>query len=613
MRSPLALAAALAALFSSPVMSQSPTSPSVPNIAPWDQAFLPPAPAWNGASKSLLRDASDPWVTAFEADAEHDFSPNYVDTRAWFDRLDAASDLIRIEQFGLSPEGRPIYAIMASKDGGAFDPKKPVLLIQAGIHPGEIDGKDAGMMLLRDIAFYGKDSLLDGVNLILIPILSVDGHERASAYSRPNQRGPRIQGWRNTATNQNLNRDYLKLDQSEMRDVRRLIVKYQPDLYIDVHVTDGMDYQYDVTYGFNGEDGAYSRSPNASAWLDTVLKPAMNAGLSAAGHIPGELVFGIDEQNPRAGLGDGGLGERYSNGWGAAAHVPTILIENHSLKPHEQRVLGTYVLIEQALKLMADRGADLRAATEADKTLRPTEIPTNFVADPISTSTRDFLGITYETYDSPASGRREVRWLGQPDPEVWKLPFYGSKPGLMLKRPTAYWVPATRPDLIERLRIHGVQMEQIDTARTVPVSMLRLIDPVLAPRANEGHVQASVKDVAVEARDWTFPIGSVRIPTDQPLGDVAVLLLEPQSAESFFAWGLFPEVLSRVEYIEGYAIAPLAEKMMAADPSLKAEFEAKLAADPAFAADPEARLGWFYERTPFYDDHYRLYPVGRED
>jgi hypothetical protein len=92
-----------------------------------------------------------------------------------------------------------------------------------------------------------------------------------------------------------------------------------------------------------------------------------------------------------------------------------------------------------------------------------------------------------------------------------------------------------------------------------------------------------------------------------------VLLLEPQSSESFFAWGMFPEVLSRVEYIEAYAIAPLADRMLTADPALKAEFEAKLAAEPEFAADAQARLAWFYERTPFYDERYLLYPVGRED
>lgn len=607
---PLIAALALLSL-GVPAMAQSPSS--VPNAAPWDQPFLPPAPAWDGASRALLRDASDPWVTAFEADAEHDFSPNYADTRAWFDRLDAASELIRIEQFGVSPEGRPIYAVIASKDGAAFDPAKPVLLAQAGIHPGEIDGKDAGMMLLRDIAFYGKDDLLDRANLILIPILSVDGHERASAYSRPNQRGPRIQGWRNTATNQNLNRDYLKLDQVEMRAVRGLILKYRPDLYVDIHVTDGMDYQYDVTYGYNGENGVWSRSPATAAWLDAAFKPAMNAALEAQGHIPGELVFGVDDSNPKAGLSDGGLGERFSNGWGSAAHVPTILIENHSLKPHEQRVLGTYIFLEQALRLLAHQGGDLRAAVAADSALRPAGIPANFVADDQPATTRAFKGIRYEMYDSPASGRQEVRWLGEPDPELWQVPFYGSHPTLTLRRPEAYWVPAHRADVIERLRAHGIEMETLEAPRTVSVEMLRLEDPKLGTRANEGHVPVTVASVTPERRDWTFQPGSVRVPTDQTLGDVVVLLLEPQSSESLFAWGLFPEVLSRVEYIEGYAIAPLAERMLAADPALKAEFEAKLAADPGFAANGDARLQWFYERTPFYDERYRLYPVAREN
>lgn len=587
-------------------------SPSVPNAAPWDQPFLPPAPEWDGASRALLRDASDPWVTAFETDPAHDFSPDYADTRDWFDRLDAASDLIRIEQFGVSPEGRPIYAVIASKDGADFDPSKPVLLAQAGIHPGEIDGKDAGMMLLRDIAFNGKDDLLDGVNLILIPILSVDGHERAGAYSRPNQRGPRIQGWRNTATNQNLNRDYLKLDQAEMRAVRGLVLKYRPDLYVDIHVTDGMDYQYDITYGYNGENGVWSRSPAIARWLDDAFKPAVNAAMEAEGHIPGELVFGVGD-DPRAGLSDGGLGERFSNGWGSAAHVPTILVENHSLKPYEQRVLGTYVFLEAAMRRLAEHGPALRTAIAADSALRPAEIPANFTSDPTPAYTRSFKGIRYEMYDSPASGRQEIRWLGEPDPEPWALPFYGSRPTLTLARPAAYWVPGHRADIIERLRLHGVRMETLDAPRTVNVDMLRLDEPKLATRANEGHVPVAVAGVTPERRDWTFPVGSVRVPTDQRLGDIVVLLLEPQSSESFFAWGLFPEVLSRVEYIEGYAIAPLAEAMMAADPALRTEFEAKLAAEPEFAANGDARLQWFYERTPFYDDRFRLYPVGREN
>lgn len=587
-------------------------SPSVPNAAPWDQEFLPPAPHWNGASRSLLREGSDPWVTPFEADPERDFSPTYADTRAWFDRLDAASDLIRIEQFGTSPEGRPIYAVIASKDGAEFDPSKPVLLAQAGIHPGEIDGKDAGMMLLRDIALYGRDDLLDRVNLILIPILSVDGHERAGAHSRPNQRGPRIQGWRHTATNQNLNRDFVKLDQTEMRAVMGLIQRYQPDLYVDIHVTDGIDYQYDVTYGYNGENGVWCRSPATARWLDDAFKPAMNDALAAQGHIPGELVFAIDDRNPRAGLSDGGLGERFSNGWGSAAHVPTILIENHSLKPHEQRVLGTYVFLETAMRLLAERGDALRVAVAQDRALRPSEILANFVPTEEPVTTREFLGIRYETWESPASGRSEIRWLGQPDPEPWMMPFYGSRPTLTLARPEAYWVPSYRADIIERLRLHGVQMDVLDAPRTVAVQMLRLQDPRVSGRTSEGHVPITVETVTTEDRDWTFPAGSVRVPTDQPLGDLVVLALEPQSSESFFSWGMFPEILNRVEYIEAYAIAPLAERMLEADPDLRAAFERRLAEDAAFAADGAARLAWFYERTPFYDDRYRLYPIGRE-
>lgn len=607
----LTLIAAISFLYGSPSMAQS-LPPTGANTPPWDQPFLPPAPDWDGTSRALLRPPGDTWATDFERDPELNFSPDYANTRAWFDRLDASSDLIRIEEFGVSPEGRSIYAVIAEKDAQTFNPDKPVLLVQAGIHPGEIDGKDAGMMLLRDIAHYGKDALLDHVTLILVPILSVDGHERASAYSRPNQRGPRIQGWRNTATNQNLNRDFMKLDQVEMRSMRALVNTYRPDLYLDVHVTDGLDYQYDITYGYNGENGVYSRSPAIALWLDNTFKPAINAALEAQGHIPGELVFGLDDMDPRKGLSDGGLGERFSNGWGSAAHIPTILIENHSLKPFEQRVLGTYVFIEAAMKRLAEDGPDLRTAIVNDRALRPDPVPANFVFDPSPAYIRSFKGIRYETYDSPASGRREIRWLGQPDPELWSVPFHGSKPSLTLARPTAYWVPAHRSDIIARLQIHGIEMETLDVPRTVSVDMLRLVDPVVSPRTNEGHVPMSVRTVEAESHAWTFPTGSVRVPTDQPLGDIVVLLLEPQSSESFFAWGMFPEVMNRVEYIEGYAIAPLAERMLAADPALKTEFEARLASDPAFAADGDARLGWFYERTPFYDQRFRLYPVARE-
>jgi len=583
---------------------------------PWDHEILPPVLAWHGASEALIAKPSDPWITPSERTGLT-ASPDYAETRAWLERLAAASPLIRMESFGVSPEGRDLLVVFAGKDGAAFDPSKPVLLVQCGIHPGEIDGKDAGLMLLRDIAFHGKDSLLDRVNLVFVPIFSVDGHERASPYSRPNQRGPTIQGWRHTAQNLNLNRDYGKLDSPEMRAMIGLINRVKPDLYMDIHVTDGEDYQYDITYGWAGYRGDFARSKATSAWLDSAFLPATEAGLRKAGHIPGQLVFALDDRDPKKGLGASPASLRYSNGYGDAAHIATVLVENHSLKPYRQRVLGTYVLLEETLKLLATDGAALRAAEAKDRAERPAVIKANFGTSfggggetPIRTE--PFLGVQFETYVSPASGVKEVRWLGKPDPTPWMLPLYTSEPALDLTPPKAYWISSAKPEIIERLRIHGVAMETLAAPRAVSVGMIRFEAPKLAARANEGHVEITAGPVIHETRTVTWPAGSVRVPVDQPLGEMVTLLLEPQSDESFFAWGMFSEVLQRVEYIEGYAIAPLAEKMLAADPTLKPAFEARLAADPRFAADPDARLAWFYARTPYYDDHYKLYPVGRE-
>src|SRR3990170_2608192 len=198
-------------------------------------APLPPVIPWHGASERLVVPPTDPWITPAEARG-FDETPSYAETRAWLDRLDAASPLISIESFGRTAQGRELYAVRAAKPGTR---PKPVLLAQAGIHSGEIDGKDAGLMLLRDIALRGKDHLLDHADLIFVPIFNADGHERTSPFNRPNQRVPRSQGWRTTAQNLNLNRDYLKADTPEMKAMIGLLRKYSPALYMDLHVTDG--------------------------------------------------------------------------------------------------------------------------------------------------------------------------------------------------------------------------------------------------------------------------------------------------------------------------------------------------------------------------------------
>ena len=292
-------------------------------------------------------------------------TPEFAKTVEWIEKLAAASPLIHTVSFGHTAMGRPLCAVIASRDGIDECVKlptsgKPTVLVQAGIHSGEIDGKDAGMMLLRDLAFGGKNHLLDKANLLFIPVLNADGHERRSVWNRPNQRGPIHMGWRTTAQNLNLNRDYMKAQAPEMVALLKLIQDSQPSLYLDIHVTDGIDYQYDFTYGFHGWDGGFAWSPQIGRWLDQTLRPTLDQGLADAGHIPGPLVFAKNNRDLSQGIIAKPYDPRFSTGYGDLCHIPTLLVETHSLKPFRQRVLGTYVLIETCLTVVGDHASTLK-------------------------------------------------------------------------------------------------------------------------------------------------------------------------------------------------------------------------------------------------------------
>jgi murein tripeptide amidase MpaA len=592
-------------------MAQTPkASPKVSAADPFDPTtFLPQPPAWSGASEKLIASASDPWITPSEKTGLT-ATPSFEKTVAWLKKLAKATPLVRVETMGKTGQGRTLVDVVVTKDGTKLDPRKPVFLIQAGIHSGEIDGKDAGLMLLRDIAFRKRDDLIDKVNIVFVPVLNADGHERTSPYSRPNQRGPASQGWRNTMQNVNLNRDYLKADAPEMRAILGLINKYDPSLYIDLHVTDGMDYQYDVTYWFDGWDGRYADSPSIGEWLDKTYRPQADKALAAAGHIPGPMIFARDESDLSKGIDYIAFTPRFSQAYGDLRRLPTVLVENHSLKPYRQRVLGTYVLLEASLKALAKNGAGLKAAIASDRALRPKTVDANWKPATKASGSLDFLTMKYERVKSAATGGEVLRWTGEKGPTV-KTPIYGSEVGVRLPIAKAYYVPVSKPDVIERLKAQGVVMETLKKAKTIKLDMIRIVSPKIGP-ASEGRFMVSAGGFTHEQREETFPAGSVGVSTDQPLGALIATLLQPESEDSFFAWGFFPEILQRVEYMEAYAIAPMADAMLARDPALKAEFEKKLAADTDFAKSPQRRLGFFYDRSPFYDQRYLLYPVGIE-
>jgi hypothetical protein len=414
------------------------------------EKILPPILPWKGKSLELIAKKNNPWITPTE---QNDFvqTPSYAETMNWFSKLCAASDIMEMTTVGQSANGRKIEMVIVSLDK-TFDKAalrsstKPLLLVQAGIHAGEIDGKDAGMMLIRDIAFGNKRELLKNANLLFIPILSVDGHERVSPYNRPNQRGPANMGWRTNARNLNLNRDYTKLDSEEISALVQVMNDYNPSFYVDLHVTDGADYQYDITYGNN----AYS--PAIAQWLKETFRPAVDKGLKAYGHIPGPLVFAANDRDFTQGMMEYPYSPRFSTNYGDLRRIPSILVENHSLKPFKQRVLGTYVFLEALLQIVGKESAALKKAIQSDAQLRG-DVVITWVA-PEKPDTVTFLGVESTLEKSTVTTGDYVRWTGKPLTQ--KIPYARvNKPGVTAKRPKAYWVPATYQNVIERLKKHG--------------------------------------------------------------------------------------------------------------------------------------------------------------
>lgn len=569
--------------------------------------WLPPLPAWQGASEALIKSKGYNWVTPAELTVLTD-SPDYAATMAYLTKLVDSSDLLQLEQFGVSAQGRPLMLVKASKalHKVANNPNRPLLLVQAGIHSGEIDGKDAGLMLLRDIAHGDKTSLLANADLLFIPIFSADGHERRSLYNRMNQRGPHQQGWRATAQNLNLNRDYAKADAPEMHALLRLLNQYQPDLYIDVHVTDGEDYQYDITYGFNEPFAAIS--PNGASWLAKVYRPAVNTALTQAGHIPGPLVFGIDSKDFSKGISGWTASPRYSNGYGDVRHLPTVLVENHSLKPYRQRVLGTYVLLEQSLKLLNEQGKALIMARQADMNARPQRMALSFKASE-QADVIDFKGINYTLQQSEISGDSYVAWTGEPK-LYQQLPVYwDSVIDKDIVIPKAYWLGPEHQQVIARLTLHGIELSTLDKPQKLKLQQLSVGSYQFADKPFESRFMLSSASFSRSVISRTLPAGWVKVSTDQPLGRLAVALLEPTAPDSFFSWGFFPGMFERTEYFEPYAIEPLISRMLAQQPELKQQFELALAADEALRNNPRERYNWFYRQMPFYDQHYLKYPV----
>ncbi|WP_394841443.1 M14 family metallopeptidase [Pendulispora brunnea] len=530
-------------------------------------------------------------------------------------------DAVRCFDFGVTPEQRPMIALIVSRTGALTakeiaERKIPVLFLQGGIHPGESDGKDAGFMALRDM-LEGRlaAGALEKSAILFVPVFNVDGHERFGKWNRPNQVGPEEMGWRSTSQNLNLNRDYAKVDSPEMQAMMRLLLEWNPLVYADLHVTNGADFEHDVSVQV---EPIHTGDPALRATgLD--LREHVIAKLAAEGSLPLPFYPSLARQDdPESGFEHYVYSPRFSTGYWNLRNRFTLLLETHSWKSYEARIRMTLNTIAGLTDWTVNKGPAALALVEkadiAGAALggQPVEIDYG-LSDEVTQI--EFRGYAYTREPSPISGQLATRY-DPSKPQIWRVPL---RTGVVVKRTApapkgGYIVPAAyAQDIGARLALHGIASRQLsEPMAAAPVEAFRASKVTFQPAPFEGRTMVAVEG-AWHAEKREIPSGSLFVPIAQRFARLAMALLEPQAPDSFGAWGFFNAVYERKEYMDAYVAEQVAREMLAADPELAAEFARKLGNEPDFARSPAARLDFFYRRHPSFDERLDLYPVYRTD
>ncbi|OFY38738.1 MAG: hypothetical protein A2X18_08675 [Bacteroidetes bacterium GWF2_40_14] len=549
-------------------------------------------------------------------------TPRYSETVEFCKLLDKNSPMVTYTSIGTSPQGRDIPLLIADKDGLTSPDEirakgRSVILVEAAIHAGEPDGKDAGLMLIRDIAVYNKfPGILDNVSLLFIPIINVDGHEDFGSFYRINQNGPEEVGARFTAQRYNMNRDFIKADAPETRALIVLYKKWMPELFMDIHVTNGADFQYVSTYGV---DHCGFLNDNLLKWTNNVYEKKLKEGMAAAGFPIFPYFESYSNTNQRAGVLPNNFPPQYSNGYASANNRIGILVENHIYKPYKQRVESSYNLILQSLKIIGENSRELQKEialadrNSASDMFRRDSLPLMFSHDFKDSILVDYLAWNDKKVKSELSGA-DWTYSDRTSPVTIRLPLFTSyKKDLMIKLPKAYIIPQEQIATRELLDLHGIKYSILNTDTTIYVETYRFVNPKWSEFPNEGRVTLTT-GYTTQKEYVKFRKGDLIILTAQPKVKIIAHMLEPKSPTSLVYWGFYnlfarpaTEFWIRLNYMEVKG-----REMIAKDPALKKEFETKKANDPAFANDPQAILQFFMSKVrENVEPNVSRYPVCR--
>lgn len=513
---------------------------------------------------------------------------------------------VRCQSYGKTPEGRTMWYMHIHDQ--KIKTGTPTVWLQAGIHAGEIDGKDAVFQLMKNA--LGKQLPADpfqGLNVVFVPIVNLDGHERFGKWNRPNQIGPEEMGWRVTAQNYNMNRDFAKVDASEMRDLNKLWNQHDPILSLDLHVTDGAHFQPEVGIITTPTDH-HGSGPLHKAGKDYEIQ--LMEKMKARGRLALPFYPSFeDDDKPSSGFARSVSPPRFANGYWHVRNRIGVLVESHSWKDYATRVKIHYDTVISTLEIAQKNAAEwTKQAHEIDKVnLSGKKIDVAFKHTNKS-KLIDFGGYKYSIAQSKISGANVIRYFTD-QPEVWKIPFYEElRPSITVTAAErGYFIPASEMDTVKtKLDVHGIKYEVWKKPLPEKLKVFRATKAQLSPNSFEGHqtmaVEGEWEDEKIDLAKNPF-----FVPIHQPNGLMVVHLLEPLAPDSFLYWGLFNRFFELKEYMEDYVAEDVAKQMLE-DKQIADEFKEKLK-DEAFAKDPTKRFHFFYQKHSSWDTHYNRYPI----
>lgn len=542
--------------------------------------------------------------------------PTYSEVVILCQEYDKAYEEVRLMNLGLSSQGNDIPALIISSNGWANvdsirDAGLSIVLIQAGIHPGEPDGIDAGFMVLHSILNSKKQKkILNSICIVFIPVFNVDGLLRFGPHNRINQNGPEQMGWRTTAQNLNLNRDFMKADSPEMKSWLQFYSNWLPDFTIDCHVTDGADYQYQLTYAI---DLFESLDSNVIQWSNNVYLPLIKEKMNEDGLKIFPYVMFREWHDPRSGLSLGASPPRLSHGYTILHNRPCLLIETHMLKDYPTRVNATRQMIFNTLEIISGNQRSFsEAISKADEYIESSEFrskpfPIEFTTTNDSVQV-DFEGMEYDIIRSDITGSDWFVYHND-QPTTFKVWMFDHVKAIRyISLPQLYVLPAAYSDLAQRMQYHGIDIDTLRHDTLLNCRITRLYNVSFANRPYEGRQRPNYDYYEKDSCVY-MPAGSFFIPTNQHTVKVIAWLLEAGSEDSFLKWGFFNTIFEQKEYGESYVMEVLAREMLETNPDIAAAFAQEKTKHPEWATDDWAMLNWFYNLSPWRDMQMNLYPV----